>query len=79
MSAQPGLTHRQPVWMMRLDGPDLGIDDIFVETEVNGLSFARPEPVGDGIYQIGISGAVDNLDLVWPDCPPDGAQRQPVF
>ena len=49
---------------VRLDGPDLGIDDIFVETEVNGLSFARPEPVGDGIYQIGISGAVDNLDLV---------------
>ena len=49
---------------VRLDGSDLGIDDIFVETEVNGLSFARPEPVGDGIYQIGISGAVDNLDLV---------------
>ena len=48
---------------VRLDGLDLGIDDIFVEA-VNGLSFARPEPVGDGIYQIGISGALDNLDLV---------------
>ena len=49
---------------VRLDGPDAGIDDIFVETDVRGLSFARPEPLGSGVYQINVSGAVDSLDLV---------------
>ena len=39
------------------------LDDIFVETEAGGLSFARPVKTSSGLYQIKISGAVDNLVL----------------
>jgi len=49
--------------MIQLEGLGEGIDDIFVETNLNGLSFARPAALGEGIYQISLSGAVDNLDL----------------
>ena len=49
--------------LVQLDRADTAVDDIFVETQVNGLSFARPERLGDGLYQIKLSGAVDGLDL----------------
>lgn len=44
-------------------GSNEAIDDIFVETDVSGLSFARPIWLSDGRYQIRLSGAVDGLAL----------------
>ena len=52
-----------PSLVVQLDRQGGALDDLFVETEVNGLSFARPEPLGDSVYQITISGAVDGFDL----------------
>ena len=42
---------------------DISIDDIFVETEQNGLSFAQPALIKDGLYKISVSGAVKDVSL----------------
>ena len=48
---------------VRLKYPDIIIDDIFVETEQNGLSFARPVHVKNGLYKIIVSGAVEGVSF----------------
>ena len=42
---------------------DISIDDIFIETEQRGLSFARPALIKDGLYKISVSGAVEDISL----------------
>ena len=39
------------------------IEDIFVETQRSGLSFARPVKTAAGLYQINLSGAIDKFNL----------------
>ena len=49
---------------VQLKNMDILIDDIFIETEQRGLSFAQPVLIKDGLYKIAVSGAVkdDSLD-----------------
>lgn len=49
---------------VQLKNMDILIDDIFIETEQRGLSFAQPSLIKDGLYKIAVSGAVkdDSLD-----------------
>ncbi|GIS17997.1 MAG: hypothetical protein CM15mP119_4010 [Alphaproteobacteria bacterium] len=42
---------------------DISIDDIFIETEQKGLSFAQPVLIKDGLYKISVSGAVKDVSL----------------
>ena len=37
--------------MIQLAGPGEGVDDIFVETNLNGLSFARPAALGEAFIK----------------------------
>ena len=42
---------------------DISIDDIFIETDQRGLSFAQPVLIKDGLYKISVSGAVKDVSL----------------
>ena len=48
---------------VQFEDTNIDIDDIFVETAQNGLSFARPARIKDGHYKIAVSGAVEGADL----------------
>ena len=48
---------------VRLENPDVVLDDIFVETDQNGLNFARPVRIKDDIYKIDVSGVVEGVSF----------------
>ncbi len=48
---------------VQFENIDISIDDIFIETEQKGLSFAQPALIKDGLYEIGVSGAVEDVNL----------------
>ena len=48
---------------VRLEDADIVLDDIFVETDLNGLSFARPVRIKDDLYKIPVSGALESLSF----------------
>ena len=59
------VTYDQPQTSLfvRLKDMDIIIDDIFVETDQNGISFARPVHIKDNLYKIAVSGAVETVNF----------------
>ena len=59
------VTHDQQLNILYVQFKNMNIliDDIFIETEQRGLSFARPVLIKDGLYEIAVSGAVKDVSL----------------